>query len=185
MHVQPPAGRSRIDYLPDAVRVEIPAKRNWFVILFLSVWLCAWTVGEIMVPTQFLTGKLPGPAVAFSLVWLAMWTMGGAVVMATIAWNLLGREIVHATPSGVEVRLDVRGLGRSRSYDPKSISNLRLESAQAYNPFDPRTSMSVWGLGGGRIAFDYGASTVRFGSRLDDPEVREIIKALERVLPRT
>jgi hypothetical protein len=40
--------------------------------------------------------------------------------------------------------------------------------------------MRFWGIGGGLIAFDYGAKTFRFGASLDEAEAQDIVKELNR-----
>ena len=41
-----------------------------------------------------------------------------------------------------------------------------------------RHAMEMWGLGGGSIAFVYGARTHRFGSKLDEAESRQLVELL-------
>ena len=48
-----------------------------------------------------------------------------------------------------------------------------------WNPFDWSGGMRVWGMGGGVIAFDYGARTVRLGSSLDEAEALLIVRELK------
>jgi hypothetical protein len=41
--------------------------------------------------------------------------------------------------------------------------------------------MSFWGIGGGLIAFDYGAKTFRFGASVDESEARDIVSELKAI----
>ncbi len=40
------------------------------------------------------------------------------------------------------------------------------------------SSLYFWGVGGGTIAFDYGAKTYRFGAQLEEAEAKQIIQAV-------
>lgn len=52
--------------------IEIPAKRNWFVLAFLSFWLCGWLAGELFALSVVLNAIRKGTwgAELFVLVWL-------------------------------------------------------------------------------------------------------------------
>jgi hypothetical protein len=41
------------------LQIVIPAKRNWFVIIFLGAWLCGWFMGESFALAS-VTGLLHG-----------------------------------------------------------------------------------------------------------------------------
>ena len=58
------------------------------------------------------------------------------------------------------------------------ISNLRV-SPQPFNPFNFSASLQFWGVGGGAIAFDYGARTYRFGGGVDEAEANQIIATIK------
>ena len=48
----PYAGRATINDIYNGVEITIPAKRNPFIIIFLSFWLCGWLMGEIFALTS-------------------------------------------------------------------------------------------------------------------------------------
>ena len=80
--VSPPAMRSTIEERDGQLIVTMPVRRNWFVFLFLSFWMCGWVIGEC-VGILGVLGFLPksnGPAEpAFLVLWLVAWTVGGLV----------------------------------------------------------------------------------------------------------
>jgi hypothetical protein len=158
--------------------VVIPAKRNWFLILFLGLWLCGWAVGEVMVPITFLADDGPPGSALFTLVWLAMWTIGGGIALYTFLWSLVGREKILLSSSRLAIKRDLFGFGRIREYENVHIRDLRV-AASSYNPFDFRSGMQFWGMGGGLIAFDHGAATVRFGASLEESEARAVVQLLQ------
>lgn len=49
-----------------------------------------------------------------------------------------------------------------------------------FNPMDFSSSLQLWGIGGGVIAFDYGATTHRFGAGLDEVEAKLAVTAIKK-----
>jgi len=158
----------------DGLQVIIPPRRQIFAMIFLPVWLCGWLFGEVTVIRQLLFGPAPSPPNLFMAFWLVGWTMGGAFVILALLWMLIGRERVILRPDALVIRRELVGLARAREYDIESVSNLRV-SPDSYNPWDGRSAWRFWGVGGGVIAFDYGAKTFRFGGGVDEAEARDIV----------
>ena len=95
VYVSPGLMRSTVKSVPEGMEITIPVKRNWFILLFLSFWLCGWLFGEIFVPTQFLhAGTTVG---LFMLAWLGMWTIFGLFAIYAWLWQLNGKEIITIT----------------------------------------------------------------------------------------
>ena len=91
MRVEPLAPRFQYEVTPDGARATIPARRNWFFLLFMSLWLVGWAFGELGAAHQLVSNDSAGlEAKAFLIVWLAFWTFGGAAVLAwrppVVAW---------------------------------------------------------------------------------------------------
>jgi len=179
--IAPARPRSTSTAIPGGLRVVIPARRRWLVSLFLGVWMCGWTVGEVTALGALFAGKGPGLN-SFLLVWLVLWTLGGAFAATALAWNVAGREVVSVSGATLTVRREVLGVGRTSEYDAASVRNLRV-APQPFDPFDFRSGMRLWGLGGGVVAFDYGAATHRFGAGVEEAEGAEIVRAFRERLP--
>lgn len=141
-----------------------------------------WGFGEVTVVQQLTRGLTRGPPVLFLAVWLALWTAGGAFVIAVIAWSIAGREVISVAGGTLAVRREVLGIGRAWEYDGVHVRNVRVSPAP-FDPFDFRASVRFWGLGGGPIAFDYGARTHRFGAGIDEAEAAPIVAAIRERLP--
>ena len=163
---------------PRGLEIVIPAKRNWFVMLFLAAWLCGWLAGEIMVPTTFFPNAPDSGALLFVGAWFVMWTIGGGFAIYIFLWSLVGRELILLSASRLSLKHDVLGLGRLREYEVTHVSDLRV-SPSTYNPFDFRSGLRFWGIGGGVIAFDHGAATVRFGAALEEGEAKSIVARMQ------
>jgi tetrahydromethanopterin S-methyltransferase subunit E len=76
-------------------------------------------------------------------------------------------------------RRDIGGFGFDKEYDLVQMRDLRVAHL-GVNPFDISSSLQLWGVGGGVIAFDYGARTYRFGAGLDEAEAKQIVTAIKQ-----
>jgi hypothetical protein len=175
--VTPGKPRSTVVDTPEGLVLSIPTKRNWFLLVFLPAWLVGWAVGWGAAFSQLISSSSKGPPELFLVAWLVAWTAGGVFAIWALAWSLAGREVVTLRPHELVIARKVLGFGRARQYAISHVVNLRL-APEGYNPFDFRSGMRFWGLGGGPIAFDYGASTVRFGAALEEAEASQLAQRL-------
>lgn len=191
--VRPPGPRSAISHTFEGPRIEIPARRSWFLIAFLGVWLSGWFLGEAFalgtVLSWLLGWQLGGPFSGedvvsaapslFLLFWLAGWTLGGGFALYTLLWNLVGKEVVTLDSQALTHRRQVGRFGLTRRYDVTQVKDLRLAPPQ-------RSRRGAHGTPfGGIIAFDYGSRTVRFAQGIDEAEAKDLIELLQRHLPRS
>jgi hypothetical protein len=176
-----PTAKASVFDTPEGLVINIAAAKSWPVILFVGFWLCAWAFAEFSVVRQFAIGKAPGGAGLFLFGWLGAWTVGGCLAISFWLWSVAGHEIVSLTPTGLAIRRDILGFGRSREYDLPSVKNLRVDNTAVnsrYNQgFSPQTPF------GGTIAFDYGSKTFRFGGGLDEAEASQLIERLKSRYP--
>ena len=56
MIVRPIAPRHYSENIGDRLIISIPSRKNWFVIIFVGVWLVFWVFSEIFVGWIFLQG---------------------------------------------------------------------------------------------------------------------------------
>ncbi len=177
MIVSPAKRRSIVREVCDGVEITIPAKWNIFLMLFLAAWLVGWGFGEFTVVNILING--PGNAPQLFLgAWLFMWTIGGGFALYMWLWMTVGKEIIHAGQELLAIKRDVLGFGRLMEYEWTHVFNLRA-SVQVWNPFAWNAGMQFWGVSGGAIAFDHGATTIRFGVALDEAEAQQLVKELK------
>ena len=176
---QPSASRILITDTSKDLRIVIPCGRSLFIILFLGFWICCWAVAEVMVPAQFLNGDAPSENMSLMVVWLAVWTIGGMVAIYAWLWQMMGKEIVTVHGQTCTTRRDIGGFGFNKEYDLGQISNLRTEPV-GFSPLSVSSALQLWGIGGGVIAFDYGARTYRLGAGLDDTEANQAVTAIKK-----
>lgn len=176
---QPSVSRVIVTETPRGLRIVIPYSRSWFVIGFLGLWICAWAVAEVMVPAQFLQGKIPQEAQSLMFAWLAVWTVGGLLAIYALLWQVMGKEIVTIQGQTLTTRRDIGGFGFDKVYDLSQMRNLRVEPV-GFNPLDVSSALQLWGVGGGVIAFDCGTRTSRFGAGLDEAEAQQVVAVLKK-----
>jgi len=175
--INPPVSRITITDISGKLRIVIPCSRSWFIIGFLGFWVCGWAVAEFMVSKQFVQGDAPPEGESFMLAWFAVWTVGGLLAIYAWLWQVGGKEIVTVQGHTFTTRRDVGGFGFDKEYDLLQMRDLRAVQV-GFNPLDISSSLQLWGIGGGVIAFDYGAKTIRFGAGLDEAEAKEVLTAI-------
>ena len=175
--VAPGRPRAKVLDTPAGVVIEIPSKRNPFVVIFLPIWLVGWAFGWISAARALAQGRGDFGVTLFLSVWLTFWTAGGVLAVLALCWSIAGRQLVTLAPSRLTIAHQLFRIGRAKQYDLGHIANLRV-SPEGYNPFDFRSGLRFWGFGGGPVAFDYGASTVRFGASVDESEAFALVRQL-------
>jgi hypothetical protein len=112
--------------------------------------------------------------VIFILAWLGAWTVGGALAIYLWLWNLMGRQIITMHEHILTTRRDIGGYGFDKEYDLTRVRDLRV-SAMGRSAWDYSGILEFLGLGGGLVAFDYGAKTYRLGAGLDEAEAKLVV----------
>lgn len=161
------------------LRIVMPCRRSWFVILFLVFWLCGWAVAEVMVANQFLNGDAPPEGEFFMMTWFGVWTVGGVFAIYAWLWQVMGKEMVTVHGQTFITRRDIGGFGFDKEYDLLQMRDLRVGQV-GFNPLEFSSSLQLWGVGGGVIAFEYGEKTYRFGAGLDEAEAKQAVTAIKK-----
>jgi hypothetical protein len=179
MDVLPQGPRYLLDRGADGFQVTIPARRNWFLILFLMVWLCGWAAGESSAIAQLAGHPFPRTkpvSATFLSLWLVFWTCGGVAACLALLWNLAGREIITLSATKLVHRTEILGAGRSRSYQVGDIKSLRASTDASSGFHRSGRGALPFGAGGiGSLVFDYGARTIRMAPSLDEAEAKMLV----------
>ncbi|RYZ16228.1 MAG: hypothetical protein EOO16_26180 [Chitinophagaceae bacterium] len=183
---KPYGGRAILQDKFTDLQIIIPAKRNWFHLIFIGCWLGGWLMGELFA-IGAVTGLLGGnPAGLFILFWLGAWTVGGYFALRTFLWNLKGKEIITVGQGQLTIDKEGALLFKPKVYDLKEVKHLRVQddSDGFGGLFGARRNDLSANQTGGMIRFDYGLQTVKFGIGLDEAEARFITDKLKgRYLP--
>jgi len=169
----PFGNRSQITRTRDGVIITIPAPANIFILLFLSVWIMAWAVGEVFIPWQIIKGAIPVDS-SFIFLWLAGWTIFGPFAIYAWLWMVRGKEYVRVNPDVIGIRRSVWSRGVERQFLVADIFGLRVVDDDAWHFWreedPPRYSWRE-----GPLAFEYGGTTMRFGKGLREQEAHELL----------
>ena len=172
--MKPAKPRAIVSHDAGLLKIVIPARRQWFAMIFLSFWLCGWLVGELTALVILLSGKAKGPPIAFLVFWLTFWTLGGTLALLNVLWMAAGREVITLEGPRLVIRQEIFGRGLTRTFDVARIRFFRVSPVYRRGGFP---------FGLGLVAFDYGAKTYRFGIMIEEAEAGLLIEQLRGYLP--
>jgi hypothetical protein len=180
-YVEPQSACFIEERVDGAEQLRIPFRRQWFALIFISVWLTFWTVSGVAAMGALILSREP-----FLVLWLAFWSLGWVFAAVTVAMQIGGCEIIRVV-GGRDLEISI-GAGRWRFrklYRGDQIRNLASSDPNPMGiPFRVQ-QLPFPGVGrGGAIKFDYGAKTVRAALTLDEAEGRMIADWLRSKLPR-
>lgn len=180
---QPYKGRAKFIQTENDFTVVIPAKRNWFVILFITFWLGAWGFGEYTAGTRIISmitqGSLSDGGL-FMIFWICGWTVGGFMVSRALWWMIAGKEIITCYNSEMQVHRKGDFLNRPKTYLLSEITQMSACESSSSNYYSRVGQYELFFPGtSGAIKFDYGLKTIKIGSGLDEAEGRYIIEVLK------
>ena len=157
--------------------ITIPSKKNWFILIFGTVWMGGWYFGFNSAITNFGVGENVGVD-GFMSFWLVGWITGGIAIVLMLLWGYFGSEKIEFI--GHEVRLEktVFGIGMKKRLLLNEVRNFRFEKINESMIGGSR--WAIWGLGPGKIKFDYGFKTFSFGLGLDDAEANYLVEELNK-----
>lgn len=163
------------------LRITIPSKKNWFILPFMTFWLCCWAVGWVVVAFKLITGGIRLLRANLFLVgWLRAWTVGGIAALTIALWMAFGKEVVTVKPDSLVVRSLIFGRGITKEYDLMNVKNLRVNTSLASDAFGFMNGVRFWRVGYNLVSFDYGAKTHRFGDGIDEPEAADIVNVIKQ-----
>ena len=166
----------------DGFNLTTAPRKNFFLLVALTLWLVLWGGGLFAVASALLRGLTKEAgflAVFFILVWLAGWLLVGGVALYGLLWRLFGTERVVATSKQLTLTRRVCGYEQVRHYDTAKIRNLRLVEAAGVTDF--LLSLRPFGIGNGLLTFDCG-TTVTFVASGDRAQAPELLAELRTVI---
>ena len=177
--VEPRGGRHHIEFVDGIEQIRLPMRRNWFLLLFLPLWLTGWTAGGIAAIVALVQTHEP-----FLALWLCGWAVGWVFAATTIVTQIWGAEIIRASPTGIEISKGGGPLRRTKHKHTDAVRHLR-SFEPASDLFGMRSMQTpIWMRSRtGAVKFDYGAETIFLASGVDEPEGRLIAQWLPARLP--
>jgi len=179
MMVKPFVGKAKIKDIINGYKIEIPAPRNWFVIIFMTAWLGGWAMGWFFAFTSIVQDFSNGwdGINFFLLFWLTGWTVGGAFVIKTLTWMILGKEIITIKNGQLEIIRKGDILSQPKSYDLNTATNFEVKKTPAFSYLNNSAGRNPWNNSSlGTLQFDYGMKTINFGIGIDEAEAKFLLE---------
>ena len=170
--------RFKFDTVDGYDQITIPAQRSYFVMAFLLFWLCGWTLGGLSTIHSLMTkGFQP-----FLFFWLGGWLFGECMVLAVLAWQLTGAEILRLVGTDLEVGYRILGLTRRKLYRGADIRDFVACDARPLGQSNQLQLPVLMSNKFGTAKFAYGARTVYLAAGLDEAEGQIIVESLRKRL---
>ncbi len=169
-------GKAKINNTAGNYTVSIPSKKSWFALVFGTVWMFGWYMGFSTATN--LSGTNDTGIDTFIAVWLVMWCFGGLFVVSMLLWGFFGKETIEFRSQNVLLSKTVFGIGIKKTLVKHEVKNFRFEKIN--ESIFGGSKWAVWGVGPGKVKFDYGFKTYSFGLALDDAEANYLSDELNK-----
>jgi len=168
-------GKARIESNFGNYSIHIPSKKNWFALIFGTMWMGGWYWGLEGALGDFGYAGHDG-ADGFITLWTIAWTLGGISVIIMLLWGYFGQEKLEFDRDELKFEKTVFGVGIKKRLTIKEVSNFRFEKIE--DSIFGGNRWAFWGMGPGKVKFDYGLKTYSFGLGVDDAEAVFLAKEL-------
>jgi hypothetical protein len=162
----PDIGRITFEDRPEWLKVVLPVRRNWPLLLLFAFSLLLWVVLSVgMVIYLIQDVIIARPRAAFVLgtiivIWLVIWYYVGRAVSRRFQYYAADREILFINKERLIIRRPFSLWGLTEAFDMNHVRPFHL-SDKHHCP-----------------TFDYGSQKVYFGVSLTDDEATRLIKTL-------
>jgi len=173
--------RSTITETFEGIEIIVPAKKYWFVIVFLGLWLCFWSVGEFFALKTIFTGKIGIATGVYLFVWLSGWTYGGFFAFKSLWWIIAGKEVISFTKNNFTINKNGSFFYQAKTYNTSDAKNFRIleDNIPVKNFGTKKIPKSSSKKNNGVIGFDYGSDTFSFAENIDRAEANSILQDLQ------
>lgn len=182
MHIPLAKPTHNFNSTSSGVRVEVPAKKQWFRAIFMLFWLSIWATGWLTGASTWLSTFASAGINVFMTIWLTIWTIGGLTVVLSLLWNFLGRETIEIDQQTLSLRYAILGIGFTRRYRLADCTRLRVSSTPPVSAWNGRSRQSLLGESG-TLSVSYGPRTVRFARDMDEAEATQLADKLRARFP--
>lgn len=143
----------------------------------LLVWLTLWTLGGLIVFSQYFTITDPNTKIAV-IVWIGFWLYFEYKITIAYLWRRNGKEVIKLRNNKLFYKRDVAGRGKFKTYQLDYIKNLRITETKE-NSFMESLNNSYWVIAGEKLIFDYYGKEIKFGVQLQDEDAKALIKLIK------
>ena len=171
-------GRAKINETDGSLFIEIPVLFTFANVLPGIVFSVIWAIGMVGMVALLLAPERPVSAdkIDISSILLPMtilWSFFGIWILRELFWCFFGKEKISFSEKEMTIGKNSPLSQSHRSYLLKKISNLRVSKLLIEFKAAPSNIIPT-----GNIAFDYGASTIRFGDELEEEEALIIVERI-------
>lgn len=179
----PEESKIKIEETTNGTLFQVFPEKKWSMIIFMSFWMIGWAVGEVSAITMIIAffsssdnEMVIGFAQIFMIAWLGGWTVGGFFALKTLLWQLAGKELITVNHDAISIQTDNVIYKKEKSYSRNYIKDLRLNPGNDH----PFKQLNIGKQNDGKIAFDYGAKTIKFGVMSEDAEAKKVINHIQK-----
>lgn len=199
--IQPAKNRHTFQIFDSIIIINIPSPKNSFRILFLLFWLITFAP-FVIIPYRFFIPEILdmiSHAHSLSRVWdifvkeglffifsiLIIFTAVELFLLFIFFWQIIGKEIIIVSQDTIKIKKSFFGMGKVKEYTGLHIKNLRASANLRDNHLVNWSNfVSDLGLSGGRLIFDYGSKTNRFGIGIEEAEAKQIYNKIIEKYPK-
>ncbi len=169
----PSPSKHTITYFGNQMQILIPSQIQWYTLIFLTIWLCGWGLGEVSAIHQIMNDGIS----IFMMIWITGWTIGGGCAILMILWAITGKEVVEISNNSIIVSKTIFNFGFPKEYSAGYIKDLRVSVANNNIQWRFNNNYNYF-MGNSKLAFDYGAKTIRFGNDIDEAEAKQLLNII-------
>jgi hypothetical protein len=169
-------------------RISIKRTENEISIVILSfsdklknkllfAWLILWTIGGLIVLSQFFTFTDPNTKIAI-IVWMGFWIYFEFKIWSAFLWRRNGKETIRIKNEKLYYKKDSLGTNKFKTYSTDFIKELRLIETKDDSFFE-NLNNSYWVVAGEKIAFDFYGKEIKIGIQLTDNEAKSLLKVIK------
>lgn len=181
-----------MEYIGTQISIKRTEKELSIVILafvnklknkILLLWLILWTVGGLIVLSQYFTIPDQNTKTAI-IVWMGFWAYFEYKIFNAFLWRKSGREIIKIRDKKFFYsRLRGTGIGKIKTYETDFIKDLRVIESKE-NSFSENLNNSYWVIAGEKLAFDYYGNEIKFGIQLTESDAKALLKVIKNEIKR-
>lgn len=172
MPENPSSRRSFIHRNGDAIKLTIPSRRSWFVVILLAFWLVCWAAVESSTAERLVNVDGGLGTKTFLTVCLVAWTAFGIIALYGFFWLLGGREIITIDNRVLQIRRQIFGRGTVKHYPISDITLMKACSPKTRRSDKRKIKRGV-------IEFCAKGKIIKFGGDLDLTEAEILVETLK------
>jgi hypothetical protein len=177
---------NRIRYVEDddELRIEIQSGAENHKVNILLGWLILWIVVGISMVYYLFTQEITEQNTKIVIyVFFGFWLYYFYKVFRSYRWLSKGVEDLVLDKEFFVITNRVGRRGLPIRYPIKEISKITIRQVEVKS-FQYQMENSFWVIGGDRLQFNSGNSSIFFGKRLEEQEARKLIKLINERLKR-